>query len=177
MLTLKKEYFYVFFTVLLSCQALRPKKKLLVEEPSQTAAVIAPVKEDANIEKEIDRNCVILDSGADFEPEIVETRSGFVAVTRVLKPCSGTRSKKGYSRDTTFTVLGVPCTGGGGAIERMRPVYAPKRVEFLMSIGCPMKPSSLVNLSQQSSCSSAFCLKLRLWPTILWLLPIGRFRN
>lgn len=125
---------------LFSCQLTRPKPKSRVDGiiSSQDTAREAAEQQKA---VEIERDCMILTGTEDFVPEIVETREGFVAVTKMMKACTGLRSRKGYARDSAFMAMGVPCTGGGGVIERMRPFYAPKRIEFVMAVGCPMKPS------------------------------------
>ncbi len=76
------------------------------------------------------------------EPPLYLSESGFV-LTAVHKPCITYEGEAGFYRDSQWTAMGIPCSGGGGRIERRGKVLSPKMVSFVLSIDCPLYPTSV----------------------------------
>jgi hypothetical protein len=69
-------------------------------------------------------------------------------VTRLVKECRA-HGQTGYERESPWTAMGFPCSGGGGRIEWKNFYTAPKLVSFSVSTDCPMAPANPQTIEQQ----------------------------
>ena len=74
------------------------------------------------------------------KPPIYLSEPGFV-LTAVHKPCITYEGEAGFYQDSPWTAMGIPCSGGGGRIERRGKVEYPKMVSFVLAVDCPLHPS------------------------------------
>lgn len=73
-------------------------------------------------------------------PPIYLAELGFV-LTAVHKPCITYEGEPGFYQDSQWTAMGIPCSGGGGRIERRGKVQYPKMVSFVLSVDCKLHPT------------------------------------
>lgn len=84
--------------------------------------------------------CFLLDDAFQAPPIFVK-KGGFI-ITRLMKSCVTQTGRSGFEKNSSFTAMGLPCTGGGGRINwEGVSYYEPKLITFFISTNCPMKPS------------------------------------
>ncbi len=103
---------------------------------------------------------------------IPSQQGGGIMVTRVTKPCITRDGLRGFEKGTEWMALGLPCTGGRGAIDITGKIYNPKMLGFILSTDCNIAPASIdvvkdlgktIGLTQEAKLLAYNPLSVQFW--------------
>lgn len=127
-----------------------------IKEPIETHKVQAiqanPVSETkemklpAQLKHELE--CNSTESIFQVDNEALWLKEHGLAITQFTKPCKTAEGKKGFSKDSSLTAMGFPCSFHSGKINISGNQWSPKMISFVLATSCPLKEPKDLELAK-----------------------------
>ncbi len=107
--------------------------------PSASEPAAPPPPPAASVPKSESQNCVGFGPNVKM-PYFVAKPS--VMLINFLKTCTTAAGEPGFTKGSSWTAMGFPCTLGRGRIDKRGSDNTPSLVHFVLQTSCPMEPAT-----------------------------------